>query len=360
MDKIKISFILPNIEISGGVRAVFELANHLCQRGYEVNVIYPLFPSRDGKRFYKGIASGLLSILSNLKQGVTVGWFDLKAKLIRVQFLSEYFIPDSDVIIATWWKTAYVVKHCNSNKGIQLYLIQHYEIWGGPQKAVDVSYKLGLMNIVNSSWLKKILEGLGAKVDALIPHAPDFEHFYPEKKRSDNSPIRILMAYRNIKWKGIDDGIKAFEIVREQYRNVKLVMFGPRVGTNVPPHVEFHESPSNNTLRGIYNSCDIFLFSSHVEGFGMPPMEAMACKCAVVTTNVGAVPDYTIANVTALVSPPHSPELLAKELFKLVTDNNLRSRIAEAGYEHMIKYFGWRKATDSLEQLFLRTLQEKQ
>ena len=135
------------------------------------------------------------------------------------------------------------------------------------------------------------------------------------------------MPYRNLKWKGVNDGINAFEIVRKKYHDIQLVMFGPKLGKDVPAYVEFHEKPSNNKLRAVYNSCDIFLFPSHSEGFGMPPMEAMACKCAVVATNVGAVPDYAIPGETALISPPRMTELLAKNVIKLVENKKLRMKI---------------------------------
>ena len=55
-------------------------------------------------------------------------------------------------------------------------------------------------------------------------------------------------------------------------------------------------------IRNIYNSCDVFLSPSWAEGSQAPPMEAMACGCAVLATNVGGIPDYAIAGETAAVS----------------------------------------------------------
>jgi glycosyltransferase involved in cell wall biosynthesis len=75
----------------------------------------------------------------------------------------------------------------------------------------------------------------------------------------------------------------------------------------------------------------------------------------VVTTNVGAVPDYVIPGETALVSPPQSPELLAKNITILVEDGELRKRIAEAGHNHITKNFSWAKAAEALEKVFERS-----
>ncbi|GAH78739.1 unnamed protein product, partial [marine sediment metagenome] len=241
--------------------------------------------------------------------------------------------PDADIVVATWWATAYYVSRYSKSKGEKFYFIQHYEIWGGPEEKVTNTYKLGLHNFVHSTWLKNILQDkVGAKIEAVIPHAPDREQFYPEDMERNNDTIRVLIPYRRAKWKGIEDGIKAFEIAREKYPDIQLVMFGPLRGEDIPKYVEFHQRPSNDRLRKIYNSCDIFLFPSHCEGFGTPPMEAMTCKCAVVATAVGGIPDYTIPGETALLSPPRSPQLLAENLIKLIEDRELLRRISEAGY----------------------------
>ena len=352
---MKITFVLPSIGISGGVKAVFEFANHLYIRGHDVSVVYPLIPmGLIGKwHNFKNIIYKARGTIGNLRRGNRIEWFTLKAKLIRTLTLSERFIPDADIIVATWWETAYYVSKYGNNKGEKFYLVQHYEIWGGPKEKVDKTYRLGLHNIVNSTWLKDILQNkLNAKVESLILHAPDLDDFYFENnnKNSDNT-IRILMPYRIQKWKGAEDGIKAFEIVKRKFNKIQLVMFGPHKSKDVPGYVEFYEKPSNDKIREIYNSCDIFIFPSRQEGFGMPPMEAMACKMACVLTNVGAVPDYATSNKTALIVAPEKPEELAQAILSLLNSKSKRQKIAEAGYKY-IKQFSWDKSTAQLERVF--------
>ena len=355
---MKITFIASGIGLGGGTKAIFEFANHLHARGHDVSVVYPLISMGRRAKWYnlRSLAGRALQVAADVAHGVYIDWFDLKANLIRVPRLSGRFVPDADIVVATWWETAYYVSEYGSSKGEKFYLVQHYEVWGGPEEKVNNSYKLGLHNIVNSTWLRNILrDKLNAPVEALILHAPDWDQFYPEAVEKNNDIVRILIPYRRIEWKGIEDGIKAFEIAREKCPNVRLVMFGDAPGEDVPNYVEFHQRPSSDELRKIYNSCDILLFPSHCEGFGMPPMEAMACGCAVVSTSVGAIPDYTIPGETALVSPPRSPGLLAENIIRLVEDKDLLKRISEAGHKH-IRQFTWDKATDALEQAFRKVL----
>ncbi len=360
MKKLKVTFILPDVDVSGGVKAVLEFSNHLISRGHDVTVVYPLLPMSGGGGWYN---PGVMlrrgrGLGSNIRAGNSIDWFDYRGNLVRAPTLAEKHVPDGDVVVATWWETAYHVKRYGRSKGEKFYLVQHYEVWGGPKKDVDMTYRLGLWNVVNSSWLKEILEKeIGAPVEALVPHAPDLDQFYPEGRREGSDTVRVLIPYRDIEWKGIEDGVRAFEIARKRRPELRMVMFGPRRGRDAPEYAEFHENPSRDELRRIYNSCEIFVFPSRCEGFGMPPMEAMACRCAVVTTRVGAVPDYTIDGETALVCPPRSPEAMAECIVRLAEDEGLRTRIAQGGHRHITSNFSWARSTEMLEEVFLRILE---
>lgn len=355
MMTMKITFLLPTIRLSGGVKVVFEYANRLQARGHEVSILYPALPLQAGMKYYdlrylkKAFHGGIHYLVGER----SVNWFDLRANLVRVPTFSEKNIADSDVIIATWWQTSYYVTRYKKSKGKKFYLIQHYEIWGGPRAAVDRSYLLGLHNIVISSWLKKVIEGLGAPVGELILNGLNFEEFYPEDRRRSHEEIRILMPYRKQKWKGVSDGLKVFEIVQRKHPQARLVMFGPEARKQeLPEDVEFHFLPTKDKLREVYNSCDIFCSPSHSEGFGLPPFEAMACRIPVVATNVGAMSDCAIQGKTALISEPKNVQALSQNIIALIEDERKREQIAQAGHEY-IKQFTWERAVDKME----RTLQ---
>jgi len=268
-----------------------------------------------------------------------------------VRNLSEKYIPDGDIVVATAWPTAYYVNNYHKCKGKKVYLIQHYEVWSGPQDEVDKTYKLPFRKIVVSSWLKDLMEKkFQERVEGIAMNGVNLDQFYNPHKEY-NEKKRILMYYSNWEWKGAKDGIRAFEIAKKKYPEIQLVMFGMHKGDDVPSYAEFHKRIMREELRRLYCSCDIFLYSSQCEGFGLPPMEAMACKCAVVTTNVGAVSDYAIPGKTALISPPKDPTDLAKNLIDLLNDNKKLRNISMAGYEY-IKKFNWEESTKKLEKLF--------
>ena len=87
----------------------------------------------------------------------------------------------------------------------------------------------------------------------------------------------------------------------------------------------------------------------------MASMEAMACKCALVTTDNGGCGDYAINEKTALVSPPRKSEELAQNLIRLLEDKSLLKTIAHNGYEHIRRYT-WDRAVDKMERIFWEEL----
>lgn len=354
---MRITFILNSIGLSGGTKVVFEYANRLHQRGHEVSIVYPLIPLQANYKYYNivGWFKILKSFIRNLIRGKKFICFDLKARLLRVPTLSQRYIPDSDIVVATWWSTAFNVAGYDKSKGEKFYLVQHYEIWGGPKEKVDLSYKLGLKMVSVSNWIKNTIENeLDVKFEAVIQNAPGCDQFYPEN-RNQNNTLRILTSYRKEDWKGFPDAAEAFRKAKDICPEIKLVAFGPCTNGDLPEDVECHQNPVGDKLRAIYNSCDIFLFPSHCEGFGLPPMEAMACKCAVVTTNVGAIPDYTVAGETALISEPGDIDGLSQHIITLVKDRDKRSKISENGYNY-IRKFNWEDSCDKLECLFEKSL----
>lgn len=94
-------------------------------------------------------------------------------------------------------------------------------------------------------------------------------------------------------------------------------------------------------LSEFYNSADLFLFPSYYEGFGLPPLEAMACGCPVVTTNCSSIPEV-VGNAAIKIDDPSDHGLFAKKITEVLENEGLRKELIKKGLERS-KMFSWEK-----------------
>ena len=99
-------------------------------------------------------------------------------------------------------------------------------------------------------------------------------------------------------------------------------------------------------LRALYSSCGVFVYPSVYEGFGLPPLEAMACGAPVITSRIPSITE-TVGTAARLVDP-HDTNDLSRAIVEMLTDDGMRKHYSEAGAEH-VKKFTW-------EQTAIKTL----
>jgi glycosyltransferase involved in cell wall biosynthesis len=95
------------------------------------------------------------------------------------------------------------------------------------------------------------------------------------------------------------------------------------------PGVEFTGYVTRDRLRELYRGAMAFVYPSHHEGFGLPPLEAMACGAPVIATRTGAIPDY--AQGAALLIPPGDTAALRDALVRITGDAGLRRALRAEG-----------------------------
>lgn len=93
----------------------------------------------------------------------------------------------------------------------------------------------------------------------------------------------------------------------------------------------------------------MFVFPSLYEGFGLPPLEAMACGCPVVVSNVASLPE--VCGDAAYYVDSYNVESIAEGIHKVLTDETLRKRLIEKGLER-VKLFSWEKSAKEHIKIF--------
>jgi len=345
---------------SGGFKVVYEYANRLQRRGHKVTLVHPrnISPS-----------TGLIDLVKQhlwaprlrwRHRGEPIPWFplDRSVKVELVADLRERFIPDGEVIIATAFQTAAAVASCGRRKGQRFHLIQSFESWMGAEEAVRESWRLPLRKIVVSGWLEQIAREIGVEDQTTrIPIGLDFTHFRVTQPIEDRWPARIGMLAHPLPIKGTSDGFTALEIVRRQHPEIEAVVFGTEQpgwrlesGSSWPDWISYQQQPAPAELVALYNSCQIFLHPSRLEGWGLPGAEAMACGCALVAARNQGIEEFAVDEVNALLAPVESPSILAEKVLRLLGDGPLRRRLAREGARH-IQRFDWERSVTQFEEL---------
>ena len=109
---------------------------------------------------------------------------------------------------------------------------------------------------------------------------------------------------------------------------------------------------TDEDLVRLYNLADVLAYPSLSEGFGFPPLEAMACGTPVVAANAGAVPE--VVRDAALLVDPRSPAPLAAALRRAIEDDPTRRRLAVLGRER-VGAFRWRGVGEKAVRLLTET-----
>ena len=364
---MRITFLLPGLSRVpvGGYKIVYEYGNRLAARGHAVTIVHPYAPglmrtasdapSHWPERFKQRLWPLLRRPRSGRRNARLVPWFAVRpgVRLLLAPDLSEKFMPDADAIFSTAWQTARPVHALSAAKGEKYYFIQHYETAeGAPDEArVRATWTLPLHKVVSAQWLLQIAASLGEeKRTTYIPYGVDFSHFKMTTPLDERAP-RVGMLYHRDMWKGSAEAIAALATARLQVPYLQAVAFGtPQHPPDFPAWLEYVQTPSPHELNALYNGCSIFLQASWSEGWGLTASEAMACGCALLTTDNGGSREYAVHEKTALVAPIQNEDALATQLLRLLHNDTLRQRLAHAGYGH-VRQFTWQRAVDSLEFL---------
>lgn len=171
-----------------------------------------------------------------------------------------------------------------------------------------------------------------------------------KKKYSLNFPF-ILYVGNLSKHKNIPQLIKAFYNIRKLDCNHKLVIAGKKKWKykeifdlidklDLHDEVIFTGYVSDKDLPALYNLADLFVYPSIYEGFGLPPLEAMACGCPVITSNTSSLPE--VVGDAGIMVDPYDVDELSTAIFKVLSNDVVRKDLVIKGLDR-VKMFSWEK-----------------
>ncbi len=119
--------------------------------------------------------------------------------------------------------------------------------------------------------------------------------------------------------------------------------------SGVADRIRFCGFVSDTDLLNLYNACDLYVFPSFYEGFGLPVLEAMACGRAVVCSNTSALPE--VVDGAAILFDPYSVDEIVRALADVLLDSELRARMERLGLQRAA-HFSWQKTAQKTLELF--------
>jgi glycosyltransferase involved in cell wall biosynthesis len=167
----------------------------------------------------------------------------------------------------------------------------------------------------------------------------------------------LLYVGRTNPQKNIPRLVEAFAVLRGElrdhprYRELRLIIIGDEIArhpslrhaviqSRVEASVRFLGFVPIETLRAFYQSASAFVFPSLYEGFGLPPLEAMACGTPVVCSNVSALPEV-VGNAAVVVNPENVFDI-ARGTREVLLNTALRNDLIERGLRQA-RQFSWER-----------------
>ncbi len=304
---MRITFALPETNLmTGGLRVIAQYSMHLEAQGHEV-VLAVRRPDRMLGRRQK-----LLKLMGLHKPYPPLpaerGYFaTLRARVIHLDEdkpLRAEDLPDADAIISTWWTTAEWAEGLPKAKGRHIHFIQGYEDFTPVfSQRIQAVYNRPNGKIVVSDWLQKIIRERHGRDSVLVLNGVDTVQFRAAP-RERNAVPRVGLLWAPHPRKNCPLALDAIVRLRAVRPDLQAIFFGGGDRPdNLPGWIAYEQRPTQDLIPEIYASCDLWLFPTISEGFGLPLLEAMACGTPVLATPAGAAPDLIEDGVNGRLLP---------------------------------------------------------
>lgn len=348
---MRVTFVLPYAGLQGGLRVIATYADRLKRRGHEVVAVStPEVIRMRSKLKSLLLGHGLPELQPSYFDGIDVPHRVLEA----VRPVTDADVPDADVVVATFHTTAPGVLHLSPSKGAKAIFIQNYEVEEGrPNPALDATWRMPMHKITISKWLVDLArDKFGDDIVSHVPNSVDVEQFHADPRGKGSVPT-VGLLYNTFSLKGLATSLPALKQVASAKSSLRVISFGaeqPDFRFPLPPSTEFFYRPAQDMIRQLYAQCDVWMCGSNVEGFHLPPLEAMACRCPVVSTKVGGPVDIIEDGVNGFLVNVKDYEALAERVLRVLNmpEDEWR-RMSDAAHRTATR-FTLEEATDLFEE----------
>ncbi|HOL34297.1 MAG TPA: glycosyltransferase family 4 protein [bacterium] len=333
---------------SGALRPIIEFFNNLT-KDHDI-VIYKAYnPNKKGCEYFLREMIGFL--LKGRK--FTLNWMECKVPALIIPRYSEKWIRDADI---TFFRSSNLigdVSNWSTGKGKKVMRVSNIHIFDSPIRIPE-----NIVLVPSSTTVYEKLKILypGHKIYR-VGNGVNCEFFSPGNRTYDR-PVSLGMVFyegEHSQHKGVDIGFEVMKRIKGKFPYLRFFVAGLKKQRNIPAFVEFIDGLTSNGMLQFYRKTDIFLYPSLADAWPNPPMEAMACGCAVVTTDIGGVRDFAKDRETAIICTPGDIEELTMAVEHLITHPEFWVKLAKNG-NIAIQKFDYTLQAKTLEKVFYEIL----
>ena len=323
------------------------------------NYLYELSRTKNGKNIIRGFKSSILEDRERCRRVLNRSLTDLYVDIKK---------PD------VYHKTYYDGKwpgHCSAKKVVTIHDLiyeKNRHVYEGAEELINKIRKdlniSDLVICVSENTKKDLLNYY--KVDenkvVVIHHGVEsyeevINFVYERKERKDSDLDYILYVGKRDGYKNFKTLVEAWSSSKNLKKNFSIYCFGggniakeereewKKVGADADKIV--HITGDDRALYRAYRNAYCFVYPSRYEGFGIPPLEAMACRCPVICANNSSIPE--IVGNAGIYFDATSSDALKECLENCVNSEDSRRRLIEKGLER-VKRFTWKKCAEKTYQ----------
>ncbi len=333
---------------SGASRPILEFCNRLSEK-HDVLIYKGYNPNSKGFEYtIRKFAGFILK-----RKRYYPCWMNCKPPVIIIPEYKEKWIRNADI---TFFRSANLISEIASwskQIGRKVMRVSNIQML---KKTVDIPHDIVL--IPSSTFVYESLKQLYPQHRIYrVGNGVDCNFFNPGGRKYEK-PVSVGMVFyggKNAAHKGMNIGFKVMENIKQKFPELRFLVAGLKKESQIPNFVEFIYGINSDRMLLFYRSIDILIFPSFEDASPNPPMEAMACGCCVVTTDVGGIKDFSRQNESAIICRPGDIDGLTEAVLYLIEHPDKWKDIAISGNRE-IKSFDYSNQTKILENVFYEIL----
>lgn len=196
-----------------------------------------------------------------------------------------------------------------------------------------------------------VKEGWPSSNIHILPHGCDSNYFKPARQKTrTNQKIKILFAGNGATRKGLPYLLKTHEYLQNKY-SLELTILSHNVKNIKIPNVKVLEDINDLKLLKLYQSHDIFVLPSLLDGWGLTASEAMSCELPTIVSNKTGIVDIIKDNINGYAVEVKNSQALMERIEMLIKNKDLRAKIGSRARKTILDY-SW----DNIGSMFLNII----